>query len=214
MAGTWKVTIAPLGVLIAMATPTRAQEAAIVIEARNSAGVPETVLADAADRVRAMYQTAGVAASWENGIAAERTARPVLTVIIAHGAARKEVAEDAFGLALEPGVGVGGGCGHIAYAFWDRIAGYARRFRLEMSVVLAAVIAHETGHLVLPQYSHSMRTSVMTAHWRTNDFIQARRENMRFSDAEAARMHEQIRRCSPPNGGRLAEAENLVANVR
>jgi len=209
MAGTWKVTAATFGVLIALAASARAQGPSIVIEARNSANVPEAVIADTADRVRAMYQAAGVSAAWENGIAAERTAAPVLTVIIAHGAARKEVAEDAFGLALE-----GAGCGHIAYAFWDRIADYARRFRLETSVVLAAVIAHETGHLVLPEHSHSARAGVMSAHWRTNDFIQATRENMRFTDAEAGRMHEQIRRCSSAGPGRSIEAEGLVADVR
>src|SRR5690349_9444335 len=101
MAGRWKVPVAASGVLIALATSARAQGPTLVIEARNSAGVPEAVLADVADRVRAIYQAAGVSASWENGIAPDRTAIPVLTVIIAHGTARKNVAEDAFGLALE-----------------------------------------------------------------------------------------------------------------
>jgi hypothetical protein len=51
-----------------------------------------------------------------------------------------------------------------AYIFYDRVFDHARMTGSDVSRLLAGVIAHEVGHLLLPALSHAP-SGIMRAHW-------------------------------------------------
>jgi len=54
--------------------------------------------------------------------------------------------------------------GRLAYAFYDRIGAAAQQYRTDVSKLLGYVMAHELGHILLAEGSHSP-TGIMSARW-------------------------------------------------
>jgi hypothetical protein len=80
-------------------------------------------------------------------------------------------------------------CGR-AYIFSHRIAALAKRSERDLGQLLGRVIAHEVGHLVLPENSHS-QAGIMSAAlsmrptadaWFTLDQVAAIRETVRSAN--------------------------------
>jgi hypothetical protein len=88
----------------------------------------------------------------------------------------KEVDAAALGVAPAPG----SARGNIAYAFYGRIGDFAATHRVEIGPILGSVIAHELGHLLLPQGSHS-RTGLMSSNWDVHRAQQAAMGLLTFS---------------------------------
>jgi hypothetical protein len=68
---------------------------------------------------------------------------------------------DAIGVAPSPGDGTRG---TMAYVFLDKVSSFAASHRLALTHVLACVMAHEIGHLLLPPNAHRP-DSVMRDRW-------------------------------------------------
>jgi hypothetical protein len=68
--------------------------------------------------------------------------------------------------------------------FYNNVMAEAEAGELPAAWVLGPVLAHETGHLLLPPGSHSPR-GIMKALWCQEDFELARQEGLLFSDEEA-----------------------------
>jgi hypothetical protein len=172
-----------------LALPGASVEAqSVVVRIQNRADVPAATVADAARRVQSVYRTASVSLTWFDddapAVGADLTVSLIITRAPGWGAAT-----GVLGFAIEAPVG----CGRIAYVFADRVSAYAAQYQQDLATVLAVVIAHELGHLMLPHTSHTAR-GVMSASWDRQDLADAHRGLMRFSDAEAARMRTQILR--------------------
>lgn len=74
--------------------------------------------------------------------------------------------------------------GTIAYVLFDRITDVASTSNASAADVLAVVMAHELGHLLLPSGSHSP-TGLMRPTWNPNDFRAHNRQQWQFTSAQA-----------------------------
>ena len=118
---------------------------------------------------------------------AGEVAVPDLTVIVLDRGMTTRMAppRHAVGLAAH----AGGGRGRIAYVFYERLRAITARCNVSNVTALSLVIAHETGHLLLPYGAHS-EVGVMRGHW---DFTPSRDlhiQQMSFTPAQGL----QIRR--------------------
>ena len=139
------------------------REATIVLHVVNFAALSRDVLDPARDRVAKVYESIGVRTVWvdsEQAVEKHLDGGLHLTVILL---AREMVgiSDDAFGRA-HPGIG-------RAYIFCNRVASMpGPKF---FAIQLGAVIAHEVGHLLLPEKGHS-RSGIMRAEMDVKHAIQ------------------------------------------
>ena len=135
-------------------------EGTIVLHVENHALLPGDLMRGAKARVERVYEVIGVRIVWVDSKAAvgdRRDGRLHLTVVLLSGdMARKKIsAEGLKGKVV--------GQAHLlsgrAYIFCDRIAPKSGRPRF-FAIPLGDVIAHEVGHLLLRENSHS-QTGIM-----------------------------------------------------
>ena len=151
---------------------------AVVVLMLNEAGVPSSVLARAQmDAVR-IYRAVGVNLVWihESG---EHHEYHFTMKIVGAALSPKEVNAAALGVAPAPA----SARGNIAYVFYRRIGDFAATHSVEIGPILGSVIAHELGHLLLPQGSHS-RTGLMSINWDVHRAQQAAMGLLTFSGTE------------------------------
>ena len=91
--------------------------------------------------------------------------------------------------ALSPvmGVALRRANGSHAQVFFRQVQDFARTCHVDLSTILAYVIAHEIGHLLLPGNAHSP-TGVMQAGWDKALVHDAARGSLTFTEAQAARI--------------------------
>jgi hypothetical protein len=91
-----------------------------------------------------------------------------------------------FGLALRPA----NSSGRLAYVFYDRVEPLAKMHQMTDASLLGVAIAHEIGHLLLPDGSHSP-SGLMQGQWDNRQFLLARQGLLRFTaqQAELIRAH-------------------------
>jgi hypothetical protein len=140
--------------------------------------------------VSEIYRGAGVRAAWAETLhpTGEVECTPdcdadedvTIMVLSASMGERKRLAKGALGSAA---VGPGGG-GRIAYVLYDRIAAAAIDADWSTADVLALVIAHEVGHLLLPIGSHSA-DGLMRAHWNIEELRRNSRHILSFTPGQA-----------------------------
>ena len=146
---------------------------------RNDVNVPPETVQAAQEAVRLVFHAAGVDVIWTGP-------QPIATVaLISRERAHKmRQRPEVLGVAL-----VGRGRrGRMAYVFVHRVNELSARYRLDASVILGAVMAHELGHLLLPFDSHS-EAGLMRPLLDGSDFKRADRGELLFTAAQA----EQIR---------------------
>jgi hypothetical protein len=79
---------------------------------------------------------------------------------------------------------VGGGTAQI---FLKQVRNFSREHRVDVGVLLAYVIAHELGHLLLPGTPHSA-TGLMRADWDKAIVHEAADGSLSFTEAQAHRI--------------------------
>lgn len=158
--------VAMMAMMVASAgSPARAAAAesaagSIVIHLIDYQRVPRAEMAEAEKHVARVYARAGVQVVWADGRA--RQASPDgfthLDVVILNDemTARKGPAAEAFGQASHET--------KVAYIYYSRIIRHARETSSDPARALALVIAHETGHVLLPEHSHAP-SGLMRANW-------------------------------------------------
>jgi len=107
-----------------------------------------------------VYERIGVRIIWSDGYGAEAAADGALhldvIVLDKKMTARRQPAPMAFGEAS-----------HVtrrAFIYSSRVMDHAIETRSEPRLVLGLVLAHEVGHMLLPEYSHSP-SGLMRAYW-------------------------------------------------
>lgn len=160
----------------------------ISVRIQESIPVDPEAVAIAIANVTRIYRHAGIVISWAPLSSVPRTGVELTLVMVSNSLAEmKDLNDDVMGVA-HPGERT---CGRIAFVFYNRIEAFARLHKQELPVVLAPVIAHELGHLLLPQQSHSP-TGIMRANLRPSDLFDAARGIPRFTDAQGERMRARI----------------------
>src|SRR5688500_15262167 len=149
----WSMAMA---VMITVASVADAAEPgqlpAIHLEMNNDADVSAAILKESQDKVAQIFADAGLGVEWtETG--------PRFTVhIVPIALGYRRASSPVMGAALRNRSGA------TARIFFNEVKDFARTRNIDVSTLLAYVIAHEIGHLLLPYVPHSA-TGVMKAEW-------------------------------------------------
>jgi hypothetical protein len=83
--------------------------------------------------------------------------------------------------------------GTRAYVFWSRVERASSNFTASLDKVLAVAIAHEIGHMLLPDGKHA-RSGLMAAPWDPSHFRSASAGLLLFSVASAELIRRELER--------------------
>jgi hypothetical protein len=159
----WTMGLAVIGLMATAATAKGEADERLTLRvlAVNQADVPDHILKAAELEGTRMFSAMGIRLLWIDTIPASDGSTVAtghhLTVNILSDSlmkrARRATATDAMGEAPRS---------HdrrptVAYAFYRRIEDFARQHETDVAKILADVIAHEMGHLLLPHDSHTLR---------------------------------------------------------
>ena len=162
----------------------QAEPVVIALRVRDTARVPEDVLTTAQGDVTRIYCDAGVEAVWLTpeflSTESNEARQAALTVAIVS----MEQAERMQSRIDERRVGfasrTAGGEGGFVYVIYDRVERLTGGNGVRRASLLAIAIAHEIGHLLLPDKGHSPR-GLMRAEWTRADLQRAQRELTSFT---------------------------------
>jgi hypothetical protein len=107
-----------------------------------------------------------------------------------------ETGEDIFGSTPRAPDGTPGGRAYVAYGRIKQFIADSEKWRyptLDTKQVLAYIIAHEVGHLLLPAGSHSPG-GIMRAQWRSIDLKLMATANMTFTPEQAKLIKNELAR--------------------
>lgn len=124
----------------------------LAIEWRDLARVPLAVTEEAKAEVDRTFHAAGVRIVWVEPGRSMHAYPPMLTLIVVRSSMREVPRQDESGPVT---LGLAPTCGAWAQVFYDRVTAAVAQGQLSTSVVLANVIAHELGHLLLPTSRHA-----------------------------------------------------------
>lgn len=183
------------------ATAQMARPVELSVEMRDLARVPAEVMGDAKAEIDRTFHAAGIQIVWVEPGRSSHADPAMLRVFIVRssmpGVRRRN----------EPGqatLGFAPTCGNWAQVFYDRVSAAVARGQTPTGVVLANVIAHELGHLLLPPRSHAvfgaMRESVALQGPARRRFSNEQARLIRAALLDGTRRHE----CGRPEGNRLA----------
>ncbi len=82
------------------------------------------------------------------------------------------------------------GSSYYAYVFYERVQGLAKERRLG-SALLANVIVHELGHLLLESNSHAV-SGIMSGHWSGEELRKISEGNMFFHASESSVIRDRL----------------------
>jgi hypothetical protein len=152
----------------------------------NQAELPDDVLGEAQQEMRRIYAAAGLRLVWNDDAEAPGHARLQMNLV------RKTLGKaarvrDVMGIAARPDRGKG----TVAYVFVTRIDDFARQHHIPFPEMLALVMAHEAGHLLLSAHSHS-DTGLMQGRWDKTLLQGATRRRLTFTPEQV----ESMRSCT------------------
>jgi hypothetical protein len=168
-----------MAVMITVASVADAAEPgqlpAIHLEMDDEADVPTAILQKSQDEVARIFVGAGLGVEWtETG--------PRFTVqIVPMGLGYRRPSAPVMGIALRNPHGA------TARIFLNEVKDFARTWDVDVSTLLAHVIAHEVGHLLLPRMPHSA-TGLMKAEWDRALLREATAGSLTFTDAQIKRI--------------------------
>ena len=85
--------------------------------------------------------------------------------------------------------------GTRAYVFWSRVERASSNFTASLDMVLAVAIAHEIGHMLLPDGKHA-KSGLMAAPWDPSHFRSASAGLLLFSEACAEVIRRELERAA------------------
>jgi hypothetical protein len=148
---------------------------AIRLQMDDDADVPVAILKKSQDEVARVFAAVGVGVEWTE-TAPTITVR-IVTSALAHAGRYSSV----MGVALRRPSGA------TAQIFLKQVQDFARTYDGDVSILLAYVIAHEIGHLLLPRMPHSP-TGLMKGDWGRALVREAAAGSLTFTDAQIQRL--------------------------
>ena len=168
-------------VLAVVFTVVRAADAETVIpgtidlQIQNDASVPAQTVEQCQDELTRIFGDAGLTLRWTE--LTPRFTVHIVSQVLGYGRASSPVM----------GVALRSANGSTAQIFFRQVQDFARAYHMNVSTMLAYVIAHEIGHLLLPGAPHSP-TGLMQAEWDKALVQNASRRSLTFTDTQAARI--------------------------
>jgi hypothetical protein len=157
---------------------------AVILQMNNVAQAPTGHLERAQQEVIRLYHNIGVDVAWVGPDATRAAPAPDIRVVLvpyeAGDMSRRE--RLVMGAAVRTKLG-----NSVAYIFYRQVEAQARQYDYSLSMILASAIAHEVGHLLLPDGRHSPE-GLMRACWTRDDFHRANQGQLRFSNEQAAQI--------------------------
>lgn len=179
------------GVALARVAPSNSSEITVMVN--NSVQMPVFVLRQAESEAARIFAFTGIQIRWIECAAALGTEDPCQRVpgqneFVVHVVPTGHTSLDSiFGAAF---VGQDGD-GKYCDIFFDRIQEAVRTTRTGLGRLVATVIAHELGHLLLGSHSHSS-FGIMMSHWSQGELQRIAMGNLLFSKDEALRMRMRL----------------------
>src|SRR5262245_46192427 len=141
-------------------------EAVIRVRFYDYAGISDKTLADTQRRIANFYTPIGVTIDWASTFRLHRKSADhgrlqdfTINILNRSMVARTNWPPDALGSAVVSREGEG----TIAYVLFDRLKAAAAAAHWSVEDLLALVVAHELGHLLLPPASHA--EALMSGRW-------------------------------------------------
>ena len=154
--------------------------AALVLHMSNFSGAPPTVVHQAQEEVTRVYARIGVPLEWDGSTG---TAPAIQIVLLPYETGDlRHVQNTVMGAAVRTPNG-----NAVAYVYYRRVQAEAERYEVSTPLVLACAIAHEVGHLLLPERAHAV-TGLMRACWSRSEFERAEQGQLRFLPDDVARI--------------------------
>jgi hypothetical protein len=188
-------TIFMVGNFNGQSAPEAAGNSGITIRFFNYAHVPAKILNSAKDRITAIYQITGIGMNWiecpvgDQDPSAYAACTEVwdATHLFLHllPKATKTTKVEKVGESL---LGA-----RMAKIYWDRVREQAVRLQVEPEWILAYVIAHEVGHLLLGSNSHSP-TGIMAGKWGREEIINISQFGLNFASQQAELIRAELQR--------------------
>ena len=176
---------------------------------RFSADLPLGLVTDAEKSATHVFNKAGVTAQWLNCPArggefedASCGAPPTATGLVLHIVPGSQRSSDAvFGVAF-----VTGSAGAYADIFLDRVQRiHDQDGNVSTAALLGSVFAHEIGHLLLGEHSHS-RDGLMVGQWHLDQLDKIGKGNLFFDSRDAQRLRTRVAELS------LAQTLSMIAS--
>ena len=174
----WVLSIAALVCAAGSGTEAISGTVGMRVIVQNDGVAPAELLARSQIEVAELFRSIDVAVTWVNEPVDE--ARGVRVVKITNW----EPPDRAVGKAALGVTYTGQHGTKRAYVIWPRVQRLAQRASVRLDSLLAVAIAHEMGHMVLPNGSHAKR-GVMRETWDANDLRSASAGLLRFSRESA-----------------------------
>ena len=157
---------------------------AVVLHVANAAAVPAPVLAKAQTEVSHLYRDIGVDVEWSPSSSLRGDDPFAIHVILVpyETGDLQQRPQTVMGAALRTDQGT-----NMAYVFYRRVESEAAQYGVSLAFVLACAIAHEVGHLLLPDGFRSGHSSagLMRPCWDRDDFLRADRGQLGFLAEQA-----------------------------
>ena len=162
---------------------------ALVLELHNFAGAAPAIVRDAEREVTRVYQDIGVRVDWDHtaGRGAGEAALQIILVAHESGVLRR-THDHIMGAATWTPTGT-----PVVYVFYRRVEAEAARYSVSVVFVLACALAHELGHVLMPERGHS-QDGLMRACWNGDDFRRADRGQLRFLPEQVALIELRIKK--------------------
>jgi hypothetical protein len=159
---------------------------ALVLQLHNFAGAPASIVAGAEREVARVYAGIGVPIEWVRGDAPDAAARQPIHVVVVdrESGALRRTRDTILGATMWTGNGT-----PAVYVFYRRVEAEARRHGVSLPLVLACALAHELGHVLMPERGHSSE-GLMRACWNGDDFHSANLGQLRFNREQIAVMRD------------------------
>ena len=171
----WWTAVAVLVTIVNIAAAEPLHPLTISLQMTNEARVPAHVLEESQNAVTRIFARAGLTVRWTD--TEPRFTVQIVPQVLGYGRAGSPV----MGVALRRANSA------KAQIFFKQVQDFARLHRIDTGSVLACVIAHEIGHLLLPGTAHSP-TGLMQAQYDRALVHNAARGSLTFTDAQAARI--------------------------
>jgi hypothetical protein len=201
----FRLSLTCLGVLGSDPTALAEQKGPVprvTLRAHNNASVPAGVLISAEKDVTRIFAKIEVTAAWLDSPPREHQSVGTglsFGIFILDRSSGDHISRSKNAMGSTP-IGPDGNPGHVAYVFYDRVEDFTRYARVrsvmsDISQVLAFAIAHELGHLLILDQSHSS-TGIMRGSWGLDDFARIATGQLDFIPEQARLIRSEAARRS------------------
>ena len=172
----WSLVIAAMITVASVADAAEPRQLPVIhLQMDDDAEVPAAILERAQGEVTRIFADAGLGVEW-TGTGPRFTVR-----IVASALGYATAYSSVMGVALRTPHGA------TAQIFFKQVQDFARAYFVDVSTLLAYVIAHEIGHLLLPRMPHSP-TGLMKADWDRALVREAMAGSLTFTNAQIERI--------------------------